>query len=44
MQDIEVTLQRWFALTGEEALHELSGMTLSELRAQRLANFDSEED
>jgi DNA modification methylase len=41
---IEVTLQRWFALTGEEALHELSGMTLSELRAQRLANFDSEED
>jgi hypothetical protein len=41
---IEVTLQRWLALTGEESIHEPSGLTFSELQAQRLSNFDSEED
>ena len=40
---IDVTIQRWQEITGEDALHAESGMTFAELNAQRGANTDADQ-
>jgi DNA modification methylase len=41
---IDVAIRRWYDLTGEEAIHEQSGLTFSELAAERAGEPESEED
>jgi hypothetical protein len=40
---VDVSIHRWQAITGEEAIHAESGMTFAELTEQRCTNNDPEE-